>query len=272
MTARRELRCVVCAYDLAPTEIVKRLGVIAAREGLRVHGIIVDNRRRVSALMPEGWCVLDGSNTLMDFSAYAEGTRKMLPALSARESVLILNDSVFSKHHAGNHFGTLLPYTQRIDAMPCPAIAGRVDRYVDQCYANPWSGLPVYVASFAFLANAPALERLLDCYDSVDAVMGPAGAIDTEAWGAGLTLPFREFLRTHVTMPRAASAWYQAARWQSNPDVLERKARCVYLEHRLSGEVGRDGVIFSIYASPRATLRAVVADQWGKVSRRLGQH
>lgn len=274
MTARPDLRCVVCAYDLTPAEIVKRLMVIAAREGLRLHGIVVDNRRRVGTLMPEmpeGWSVLDGSNSLMDFSAYAEGSRTILPTLSARESVLLVNDSVFSKHHAGNHLGALLPYMQRIDAMACPAIAGRVDRYVDQCYANPWSGLPVYVSSFAFLANTPALRRLVACCDSVDTVMGPAGAIDTEEWGAGLTLPFREFLRTHVTMPRAASGWYQAARWQSSPDVLDRKARCVYLEHRLSGEVGRDGVIFSIYASPRATLRAVVADQWAKVGRRLGQ-
>lgn len=272
MTALTKLRCVVCAYDLEPAEIAGRLDVIAAREGFRLQGVVVDNRRRAGQLMPEGWSVLEGSNTLMDFSAYAEGTRSMQSALSACEAVLFVNDSMFSKHHAANHLGALLPYTRRIAAMACPSIAGRVDRYVDQCYANPWSGLPVYVSSFAFLANAPALVRLLASFDSVDEVMGPSGSLDNEAWGAGLTLSFREFLLTHVTMPRAASAWYQAARLQSHPAALERKARCVYVEHRLSGEVGRDGVIFSIYASPRATLRAVLADQWAKVGRLLGRH
>ena len=128
--------------------------------------------------------------------------------------------------------------------------------------------MDAYVSTFCFLATPEAIRVLIACYDSIDSVIGIAETpIESPDWGVGLAMQFREFLRSHVTQENMPSAWYQAAQYRNNPEMVRKKARCVYLEHRLSGEIGREGLIFSVYPTPRGQLTFLWAERIAKARR-----
>ena len=267
----RPLRCVICCYDVGPDAIVPVLDSIGADTGRQLFGVIVNNR--TSPRWPErsGWEMIQGSNALMDLSAFAEGGGHVVEHVGRDEAVMFVNDSTFTKHNARRHLQELVKYAGRLGQIDVPCIAGKVDNYADHCFLNPWSGLNAFVSTFAFMLNARGVRTLLDVYASVDSVMGDPGLdVSDHGWGVGLSPPFREFLRTHLTMPGSPSAWYQSEKYRNDRAVLQAKSRCVYLEHRLSGEIGRSGVIISLYPRQRDKLRFRLADQVAKLRRKAG--
>jgi len=119
--------------------------------------------------------------------------------------------------------------------------------------------------------NARGVRALLDVYAGVDSAMGDSSLeLSDPGWGVGLRPQFKEFLRTHLTMPDSPSAWYQSERYRNDRAMLQAKSRCVYLEHRLSGEIGSSGVIISLYPRQRDKLRFRFADQVAKLRRKAG--
>ena len=267
----KPLRCVICCYDVDPDAIVRVLDAVAADTGRQLFGVIVNNRISSQWRALNGWEIIQGSNALMDFSAYAEGGGHIVEHVEPGEAVMFVNDSTFTKHTARRHLQELVKYAGRLGQIEVPCIAGKVDNYIDHCFLNPWSGINAYVSTFSFMLNAGGIRTLLDVYACVDSVMGdPRLDVGDESWGAGLSPQFREFLRTHLTMPGSPSAWYQSEKYRNDRAMLRTKSRCVYLEHRLSGEIGRSGVIVSLYPRQRDKARFWFADQVAKLRRKVG--
>jgi len=267
----RPLRCVICCYDVGPDVIVSVLDAVGADTGRKLFGIIVNNRSSSPSWGRDDWEMVQGSNALMDFSAFAEGGGRVVEHVGRDEAVMFVNDSTFAKHNARRHLQELVKYAGRLAQIDVPCIVGKVDNYSDHCFLNPWSGLNAFVSTFAFMLNARGVRALLDVYAGVDSAMGDSSLeLSDPGWGVGLRPQFKEFLRTHLTMPDSPSAWYQSERYRNDRAMLQAKSRCVYLEHRLSGEIGSSGVIISLYPRQRDKLRFRFADQVAKLRRKAG--
>jgi hypothetical protein len=257
---------IVCCYRQTPARVAATLARLGREAGSDFGGVIVDNASAAIDGQIPGWRVVAGSNDLMDFSGYCEG----LAALGPREgTVLVLNDTLFTDHNAGFMIERLLRYRDFIAACDVPAIAGKVDHYSSVCFANPWSGADAYVSSFAFLLSAAALSILPRLYAEVDQVMGdPALAIGDPGWAPGLDPQFRAYLRLHLLTDFDPLSWYRLKAGAVAADMLARKARCVYLEHRLSGEIVRQGVIVSLFPRGRDKIAFRSRDRWAQLMRR----
>jgi hypothetical protein len=93
--------------------------------------------------------------------------------------------------------------------------------------------------------------------------------LDDPAWGQGLDTAFRVYLRCHLTYTAISNTWYQLTEKRDNRRLISQKARGVYYEHRLSGDIGATGVLFNIYPTPRNKWRFFLREQQAKVKRRL---
>jgi hypothetical protein len=258
---------IVCCYRQSPAHVAATLACLGRETGSDFGGVIVDNAGTAKDAHIPGWRVIPGSNALMDFSGYCEG----LSALGThQDAVLVLNDTLFTDHNAGFMLARLLRYRDFIAACDTPAIAGKVDHYFSVCFANPWSGANAYVSSFAFLLSAKALPILPRLYAEVDEIMGdPALALGDPGWAPGLDPQFRAYLRLHLLTDFDPRSWYRLKAGAVAADVLARKARCVYLEHRLSGEIARKGVIVSLFPRGRDKIKFVTMERFDRVKRRV---
>jgi hypothetical protein len=256
---------IVCCYRRTPADVAALLARVGGATGYAFGGIIVDNAAAAIATSLPDWHVIAGSNTLMDFSGYCEG---MAVLGEPKGAVLVLNDTLFTDHNAGFILERLLRYHEFIGGSDSPAIAGKVDHYSSVCFANPWSGANAYVSSFAFLLSAAALPILPRLYAEVDQVMGDPGlAISDPGWALGLHPRFRAYLRLHLLTDFDPLSWYRLKAGAVAADVLAQKARCVYLEHRLSGEIAREGIILSLFPRGRDKLKFVAMERLGRALR-----
>jgi hypothetical protein len=256
---------IVCCYRQSPARVAATLARLGQETGSDFGGVIVDNAGTATDAHIPGWRVVAGSNALMDFSGYCEGLAVLGPRQGA---VLVLNDTLFTDHNAGFMLARLLRYRDFIAACDVPAIAGKVDHYSSVCFANPWSGADAYVSSFAFLLSAKALPILPRLYAEVDGVMGdPALAIGDPGWAPGLDPRFRAYLRLHLLTDFDPLSWYRLKAGTVAADLPARKARCVYLEHRFSGEIAREGVIVSLFPRSRDKLKFVAMERFGRALR-----
>lgn len=264
------LTTVVCSYSVDPLRLRRALRRIGERIGVALGGVVVCNGPHDLPASDCDWKFIRGSNAELDFSAYREGSEYLQRADRQARSVLFLNDSTFTKHNAFRMIQALLAYQPALEGSELPAIAGKTDAYDNVCYANPWSRLPVYVSSFCFLLNANALDALPEVRRQADADLGsPAVDLSSPDWGANLTAPFRTYLRTHLGHSGTSISWYQLAQHVGNAELLAKKARCVYSEHRLSGEIGQKGIVFAVYPQLRMKARFFLFEQAAKVARRL---
>lgn len=266
----RLLKAVICTYEIAPHTAIELLEKIGAATGTRFSGVVIDNGRHESPTQIGAWQIHKGSNALMDFSAYAEGAAILAPQIEAQDVILVLNDTVFTRHNPKFHLTRLIRHREAVLQTRSACIAGKADDYTNICYANPWSGMNAYVSSFAFLLNSKGAEILRDVYASMQDVMGSESTdMASDDWSPGLDRRFKEFLRLHLVQVDSPTAWYQAKKYAGKTGILQKKARCVYLEHKLSGEIGRDGVIISLYPRLRDKFGFSVADKFKKLASKL---
>lgn len=263
------LTTVVCSYGIAPLQLCQALDRIGRRLHLRLGGVVVCNGAHESPADRGDWQFLRGSNAELDFSAYHEGADFLQRAGRHARSVLFINDSTFTKHNAYRVIQALLAYRPALEGTELPAIAGKTDAYDNVCYSNPWSQLPVYVSSFCFLLNAHAMPVLLEVRRQAELALGTAPDLGHRDWGAGLPAAFRTYLQTHLTHAGTSISWYQLARHRDDAALLAKKVRCVYAEHRLSGEIGRQGIVFAVYPHLRMKVRFFIFEQIAKLARRL---
>ncbi len=270
-TPSETLATVVCSYGLDPLRLRRALQRIGDRLGVVFGGVIVCNGEHALPVDDGVWQFVRGSNADLDFSAYYEGAGHLQSTTPPSRSVLFLNDSTFTRHNAYRVLKALLVYRPPVENTALPAIAGKTDAYDNVCFENPWSGLPVYVSSFCFLLNTPALDALKNVHRQADADLGSSPMdLSSREWGVRIPMAFREYLKTHLTHTGTSLSWYQLSQHRGNVVLLEKKARCVYSEHRLSGEIGRRGIVFAVYPRMRMKLSFFLFEQVAKINRRLG--
>lgn len=265
------LSVVACSFTLAPDRLAAQLGDIGHRLGTPLGGVVVSNGAHPLPAATADWCFIQGSNDDLEFSAYREGLAWLQRDGGAvPEAVLFANDTLFTKHHARRLLTDLLRHRALLESVDVAAIAGKTDSYDNVCHASPWSGLPVYVSTFCFLLNQSALPALATLGAQADADLGSRQLDPADpAWGTGLTAPFRAYLRAHLLHAGNSLSWYQLARHGSDRRIIARKARSVYSEHRLSGEIGVHGVLIALYPRLRMRARFFLFEQWAKLRRRL---
>ena len=265
------LTTVACSYGMEPVRLRRALQSIGDRLGVVFGGVIVCNGAHALPADDGDWQFVRGSNIELDFSAYHEGAGHLQRTGLRGRSVLFLNDSTFTRHNAYRVLKALLVYRPPLENTILPAIAGKTDTYDNVCYENPWSRLPVYVSSFCFLLNAPALDALTEVRQQADADLGSSLTdLSSREWGARVPMAFREYLKTHLSHAGTSVSWYQLSQYRGNAALLKKKARCVYSEHRLSGEIGREGIVFAVYPRMRMKASFFLFEQAAKIARLLG--
>lgn len=236
---------VACSYGLSPDVLLLHIKALARKVGVIAKGVIVANgETEIIDPSDSDWEVIKGSNRVHDFSAYSEGLAYLQDNGECDDVVIFINDSLFETHHAGLNMMGLVRQLDTLKKIKTPAIAGKCDNYVTICHQNPWSGINIYVSTYCFALNHVALPILhsLDEFASTDLGSG-AKSLFENSWGEGLPLNFREFLRGFLEYGPPGFRWKGHDQYKPNADMIMIKARCIYSEHRLSGEIGRFGCI-----------------------------
>ncbi|RSD15569.1 hypothetical protein PAP18089_00074 [Pandoraea apista] len=265
-----EICAVICSYQMAPEQICLRLRDFGQRIGVKITGVVVCNGPHPLPANTAEWTFLKGTNEDLDFSAYMEGAEYLIEQGQVPECALVLNDTLFTSHNGFRVLRDILKYREPVRLSPLPAIAGKTDPYDNACYSNPWSGLGLYVSTFCFLINRGGIQLLLTLRQKADLDLGASKTVLTDpGWGAGLAPAFKEYLKAHLVYRDTSVSWYRLRKYENNNQLIGKKARGVYFEHRLSGDIGASGVIFSVYPRPLMKARFFVFEQIAKVFRKL---
>jgi len=270
---RREINVVAVCYQRPADRVAVGLQRIAQHHGVALRGVIVCNRsQQVQVRLQDSrFDLIQGSNALLDFSGFFEGMERLLSTRSeaASSNILFVNDTLFTKHAASCILGRVLDLDVFLERLSAPAISGKLDPYRAICMRNPWSGHSGYITSFCFLLNSLALPlmRQLPADAHIDGLLGDAEVGDL-GWGSQLPHDLREMLRAHLLYPGSPLLW-PAAR-SSNSDLLRRKAASSYFEHRLSGHLGKSGVVVPINAGPRSIASVALNERMARLSRAIG--
>ncbi len=262
---------VACCYRIPPQDMKVRIQKLMRDSSIKVTGWVVSALLKEESDLGEGWTALPSDNVDFDFSAYFAGARAALDRGLGHEPVLFLNDTLFTDHAAQAHFRAIWRQLGLVADIELPAIAGKADPYTTVCLQNPWSGLGVYMTTFCFILNAPALPVLLGLRSLAehDGVTHEHD-IATPAWGHGLPPAFRQFLKAALVYPRSPYLWYRLRGGSYSSAQLRSKARCIYFEHRLSGAIGQSGCLLPANAGPRWTIFLKLHETLFRLRKRLG--
>lgn len=270
--APRHMHLVGVCHQLRPEAFVAKLQSMASACGVTLRGVVVSNNMAHAwTAMPRGVEILRGSNQLLDFSGFFEGLDHLLvrDPEAAASNVMFVNDTLVTKHAATCILSRVLSLDVLLENLRVPAMGGKLDPYRAICMRNPWSGHPGYITSFCFVLNSLALPLMqqLAADAQADGVLGGTEVADAN-WGLQMPRELREMLRAHLLYPASPFLW-PAAR-SSSPDLLRRKASSSYCEHRLSGHLGKSGVVVPINTGPRSSALIAISERMARLSRVIG--
>jgi len=237
---------VACAYAIPPIELAKKLDKLAKSLSISVTGVIVTNNIvHGDAGNTVNFSVISGSNSVLDFSAYYEGLQHLEKTHKVSTEVIFINDTLFTKHHAGINFKSLIRQIALLRKIKIQAMTGKIDHYLTIILKNQWSHLPMYVTTFCFAINKHGLSAFKDIYDSL-AIQLPYSkspvSLLSEQWGKTLPPSVVEYIRGFLVYQHDDFSW-GASVHQMSDEFISKKAMCIYLEQRLSGEFGLNGCI-----------------------------
>lgn len=272
MTTIPSIAIVVCCYNRSATDVLKRIRWLLINQPVSVKGFVVSSRHTHEFDLGDDWTGLPCDNLDFDFSAYLAGAEAVVARGFGNRPVLFLNDTLFSEHASVANFRAIWRQLGLIDELELPAIAGKADAYTTVCLQNPWSKLPLYVSTFCFLLNPPALEilRRLREFAHADDVTHEHD-VNEPGWGARLPCTFRQFIKSALVYRHSAYLWYRLRHATYTPAQIRSKARCIYFEHRLSGAVAEAGCIVPSNAGPCWGLYIAFHERIFRLRRRLGR-
>jgi hypothetical protein len=260
--SKYSLLVVACSYRLNPDEMIKKIAKLDKKFNINLSGVIVSNGPHELESNDKNWSIIKGTNADYDFSAYFEGANFLSRNQNLNNSTIIfLNDSFFTSHDTYGQFGLLLNLIPLVVRVNSPAIIGRISHYHSICFKNPWSGLNLFVPTYCFALNIEGIRVLLDLnkFAYNDGLTNENQVID-DNWGGKLNLQFFEYLRSVVIIKESPYFWKQFGIYPPSKTLLYKKARCVYFEHRLSGELAKDGCIIPINSGVVRFLYVLVRD------------
>lgn len=239
-----KIKVVICSFYLSPEEIIKKMASIGRRIDVVFEGIIVNNKsKKVQAHQIKNWDIISGSNNNLDFSAYIEGITNLKKDPNDN-SILFMNDSTFTKHHAETNIRLLINNFHFMNEVNRPAICGKLDQYKTICFSNPWSKISFYVSSYCFLLNKEAITILLqlDNFAQKDNVYELIN-MRNQSFSCALPINFKEFLLANTFYRKSTFSWNKNN--SSDEELQNKKLRCIYFEHRLSGEIANKGILIT---------------------------
>jgi hypothetical protein len=257
----------VC-YSIEPEDFICRLSKLFAHYNKSLAGVLIVNNSAHSLQSNAPRIeVLRGTNAHLDFSGYFEGLNHLLATNQNINSkaILFVNDSLFTKHASLTIVGSLFRVYNLLNQLKIPAIAGKTDSYKFICAKNPWSLNNSYVSTFCFLLNGLALpffQQLLSDANKDDVLNLSLNDID---WGRELDPVMREYIRAHLIYEGSPYLWKTSNAMSA--EILNRKAHCVYFEHRLSGLIGLHGATISINSGLRDCIFIYFAEIWSRILR-----
>ncbi|ENB4455486.1 sugar polymerase [Escherichia albertii] len=257
---------VVCVYTLSPAYIKKWFKLHLHNTKYKL--IIVDNNLRRQITDPT---VIIGTNTLNEFSAYNEGLQLIKKEFEDEyDIILMLNDTLFTRHNAKFFLKHLLKYKNTVARLSIPAICGRIDPYNNICYRNPWSNDTGYISSFCIIMNKPARDLYLKLLSDISPTFPFADSV-TELlnWSTHIDRRFKEFVISHLIDTDTATVWYQSKNNIKNIERLNVKGKCVFLEHYVSGNISKHGVLVSIFPTWKQKTQHFIYEQIAKMERKL---
>jgi hypothetical protein len=267
----KEIYVVACCYDVPAESVVNKFNRLGG--SYKFRGVIVINNHKLP--VPESnddWQYILGSNKEFEFSAYREGLNILICNSSyTNEPILIINDTLLSRHSFKYTTKSILKNTSTIQRLSLPAMAGKIDPYNNICYSNPWSSLNIYISSYCMLINKPAVDIFIKCIDSInDYFENKSLDLLDPCWGGRIDLLLKEFILSHLLDNETDTAWYQAGLYQNDTTRLNKKARCVFLEHYLSGCIGKQGVLVSAFPTWKSKVLHFLAEQNAKLTNKIG--
>jgi hypothetical protein len=240
-----DLIIIVCCYYVGVDKIANIMNKYLKRDGLKFIGIIVDNKTQDRNLnVHKDWTVINGSNEINEFSAYQEGVshaRKL--GVNMKTPMMIINDSLFTKHSYGYLLKDFIKNKAILKYFDGPSMIGMKSYYSSICLTNPWSNTISFIPSYIFLINYRALElfeTLPDCALK-DGIMFN----EKKYFGKGLQEQFLSLITYHSIKANERSAKKITNMIENDLQIL-KKARCIYFEHRLTGLIGENGILFYI--------------------------
>ncbi len=267
----KSVAVVVCSYVINPLLLVKKVKDIAAKNSFVIEGVVVDNKGFAVSNI-KGFDVILGSNDALDFSAYFEGAQYLIKRNGKiPEVILFINDSTFTSHYGGVNISLAFQNLALLTSIRLPSMLGKCDTYETICHKSPWSGIGKYISSYCFALNTAGVDVLLklDNFSEIDGA-GKKNQVDDEEWGLGLNSQFKEFVLSLIKHKNSPYLWHGFRVESSNPTLSTKKARCIYFEHRLSGEIGKIGCLIPINPGKRTKLLILVADLFSGYLRKLG--
>lgn len=246
---------IVCCHSITPSKMIENISVLEKKFNFKTKGVIVDNSDSVDNyhdLKNINWKIVKGSNKYLDFSAYFEGYKNFGISQEESHNMIFLNDSFFIKHNVINNFKLVLKHINLLDEISEPVIIGRGSNYHSICHRNPWSKLDIFIPTYCFALNNSALK----IFNSLEDLLhkdGFDGKLNSEDFHGNLDSSFYNLMMSSVNSFSSPYSW-KKENIHASDEILQKKALCIYFEHRLSGEIGKKGCIIPTNAGTKGKL------------------
>ena len=229
---KKNLFIVVCSFNVEPKLIIKRLDRILNNYSYNYNGVITCNKNyNVISNIPN-WNIIEGSNDFFDFSAYFEGVEFLNNKFVIDSNILFLNDSIFLKHDFKYSINQILKANLIISEIITPSLIGFRSNYSSICLFNPWSKIDVFIPTYIFTINHAALNLFISLKSK--AKIENIFTDNINDWSDKIPYQFKIFLHSYIF-----NKYFNIFRYLLLKCSI--KARCVYFEHKLSGEIGLHG-------------------------------
>lgn len=234
---KNNLFIVVCSFNVEPKLIIKRLEKIF--NNYIYNGVIICNKKSNVISDIPNWNIIEGSNDFFDFSAYFEGVEFLNNKFVIDSNILFLNDSLFLKHDFKYSINQILKANLGISDIITPSLVGFRSYYSSICLFNPWSKIDVFIPTYIFTINHAALNLFISLKSK--AKIENIFTDNINEWSHKIPYQFKIFLHSYIFNNYFNNSWDGTKKYLLNTQDLYKKARCVYFEHKLSGEIGLHG-------------------------------
>lgn len=256
---------IACSYSMHPVELVKKIERYFNLDRYFLQGYVASTRDHGNVFLKDGWEHAYVNNDDYDFSAYFSGAR-WAEDKRGNGIFIFINDTLFTNHSPRVNIRGVLGLAPIIGSVDIPVISGKCDKYWSICLSNPWGGVDRYVSTYCFAVNRLGIEKIKTLRKlAEDDGLCNNLPIEDESWGIGLSKTFRAFLRAHLYFEGSPYKWYRFHSGFYSAEQVAVKARCVYYEHRLSGEIARDGGLMPINDGGLNKFKIHVAEKITKI-------
>jgi hypothetical protein len=257
------LNIIICSYNVQPEVLISKVEKIAFKNKLSIRGVVVCNKKQSKIYNIKNWDIINGSNSILDFSAYYEGISFLLKDNYFFHNTLFLNDSLFLKHDYYFSLNQILKFNFLANEIKLPCLVGFRSFYSSICLENPWSKSPSFIPTYLFLLNTNAINVFLSLQQY---------AIKDEIFienffnsNKKLNPQFIELIKAHLIYKNSPLKWAGGDYYSVDNLTVNKKARCVYFEHRLSGEISKNGALLFVNAARLVQIKFLIREYIFKI-------